>query len=109
LTASVASLASGVPRGKIYSTLKKLIDMELVIEVKGNPKRFAPIPPTMAFEEYLTEIEKGTQNMLTTIASLEANFKETKSKAVYSRSTVWCIHGKENVLDKIKGPAVKRT
>jgi sugar-specific transcriptional regulator TrmB len=34
--------------------------------------------------------------------SHEANFEETKSRAVYSRSTVWCIHGKENVLNKIR-------
>jgi sugar-specific transcriptional regulator TrmB len=102
MKASVASLASGVPRGKIYSILKKLIEMELAIEVKGNPKRFAPIPPATAFEEYFKEYERRTKNLLATITSLEQNFEETRSKAVYSRSTIWCIRGKDNILDKIK-------
>ncbi|OYT44170.1 hypothetical protein B6U84_04675, partial [Candidatus Bathyarchaeota archaeon ex4484_40] len=39
-TARRLSMISGIPRTKIYGTLKKLIERDLVIEIPGNPKMF---------------------------------------------------------------------
>jgi hypothetical protein len=51
--AGTLSISSSVPRTKVYSILKKLTDIGLVVEIPEEPRRFAPTPPRNAFEPYL--------------------------------------------------------
>jgi HTH-type transcriptional regulator, sugar sensing transcriptional regulator len=47
------STVSGVPRTKVYGTLKKLVERGLVVEMPLEPRKFYVSQPTDAFNAYL--------------------------------------------------------
>ena len=57
--ASRLSMESGVPRTKIYSVLRRLVEKGLVMEVPNKPMEFAPISPKKVFSKKLREMERN--------------------------------------------------
>ena len=47
------SMVSGVPRTKVYGTLRKLVERGLVVEMPLEPRKFYVNQPTDAFNAYL--------------------------------------------------------
>ena len=100
--ARTLSVLSGVPRTKVYSVLKKLIDLGLVTEVPGEPMRFSPTPPSVAFGSYLQSYQDTVQNIISLISTLEDAFRKAKSGKNMRRGSIWTISGREEILKKIQ-------
>ena len=100
--ARTLSVLSGVPRTKVYSVLRKLIDMGLVIEIPGEPRRFSPTPPRIALRSYLQSYQDTVQSLSSLISTLEDTFRKAKNKENLRRSSIWTISGREETLRKIQ-------
>jgi len=100
MKASKISAMCGVPRTKIYSVLEKLIDMDLVVKIPGDPRKFAPKPPRDAFETYLSSYQSKARNLLLTVSSLEKTFEETTID-MPKRAELWVMQKRDEILEKI--------
>ncbi len=96
------SAMCGVPRTKVYSVLKKLTDMGLVVEIPEDPKKFAPKAPKEAFESYLNSYQSKAKNLFLVVSTLEKSFKETKDRNVPQKTDLWIIQGRQEILQKIR-------
>ena len=100
--ARTLSVLSGVPRTKVYSVLKKLIDLGFVMEIPGEPRRFSPAPPRAALEVYLQSYQERFQNLSSLISTLEDAFRKAKHRENMRRGSIWRISEKEEILKKIR-------
>ena len=78
--ARTLSTMSGVPRTKVYSVLKKLVDIGLVVEIPEEPRRFAPLPPKTAFEPYIRSCQGMVDNLLSVVSFLEGTLEKAEEK-----------------------------
>ncbi|MFQ6081570.1 MAG: TrmB family transcriptional regulator, partial [Candidatus Bathyarchaeia archaeon] len=100
----------GVPRTKVYSTLKKLMERGLVVEEPGEPRKFAATSPAEAFEPYLERFrEKTSERVVSLLEStkvvsfLEEAYKMTQLTAEPQKVDVWIIRGRAGVVQRIRG------
>jgi len=100
--ARTLSTISGVPRTKVYSVLKKLIDINLVIEIPEEPRRFSPTPPETALKSYLKSYQSMVENLVSVVSSLEETFKKAKNEEKLQRGELWIINGRHEILRKIR-------
>jgi len=100
--ARTLSILSGVPRTKVYSVLRKLIDMGLVTEIPGEPRRFSPTPPGIAFRSYLQSYQDMVQSLSSLISTLEDAFRKARNNESMRRGLMWTINGREMTLKKIQ-------
>jgi len=100
--ARTLSILSGVPRTKVYSVLRKLIDMGLVTEIPGEPRRFSPTPPRIALRSYLQSYQDTVQSLSSLISILENAFKKARNKEEMRRGLMWTISGRKMTLKKIQ-------
>jgi sugar-specific transcriptional regulator TrmB len=100
--ARTLSMISGVPRTKVYSVLRKLIDAGLVIEVPEEPKKFTPTPPKTAFESYLRSYRSMAESFLSVVSSLDEAFKKARSGKNLRKGIIWIINGQRDILRKIR-------
>ena len=100
--ARTISVLSGVPRTKVYSVLRKLIDMGLVIEIPGEPRKFSPLPPKAALESYLQSYQDTVQSLSSLISTLEDAFRKAKNNEDIRRGLIWTISGRRRILKKIQ-------
>jgi sugar-specific transcriptional regulator TrmB len=69
ITAYSLGQLSGVPQGRIYDVVEKLMSKGLVELHPGKPKKFSPIDPKIAIANLLAKKEKEVEN-------LKGKFKE---------------------------------
>jgi len=100
--ARTLSIISGVPRTKVYSVLKKLIDINLVIEIPEELRKFAPTPPETALKSYLKSYQSLVENLVSVVTSLEETFRKTKDEEKLQRGEIWIIKGRQEILKKIR-------
>jgi len=105
--ARTLSVLSGVPRTKVYSVLRKLLDMGLVMEIPGEPRRFSPVPPHVAFKSYLQSYRDIVQSLSSLISTLEEAFKKARTQENMRRSSIWTISGREGTLKRIQEMLLK--
>ena len=103
------SMRCGVPRTKVYTTLKKLMERGLVFELPGEPRRFASTSPAEAFEQYLLHFkERTSKNVISLVESdkvvslLEEAYKKTQSTIEPQKEEVWIVQDRSEVLRKIR-------
>jgi sugar-specific transcriptional regulator TrmB len=103
------STRCGVPRTKVYATLKKLIERGLVFELPEEPRRFAPSSPLEGFEQYLSHYREETSERIISlmesvevVSSLEATFKKTQSIVKPLKEEVWIVEGRVDIFKRIK-------
>lgn len=103
------SVKCGVPRTKVYTTLKKLIERGLVFELPDEPRKFAPGSPAKAFETYLLHLESETHTRVASLTEsrqavslLEEAYKKKRSNVSPQREEVWIVRGRSEILEKIK-------
>jgi len=101
-TARKLSVFSGVPRTKVYTVLKRLIDMGFVTEIPGEPRRFLPVPPNIALKSYLQTYRDMTQNLSSLISTLEEALKRARTQEKLRQGSIWTISGKQNIFKKIR-------
>jgi len=104
------SVVCGVPRTKVYSTLKKLTERGLVVEEPGKPRKFAAISPFEAFEPYLERFrEKTSERVVSLLEStkavsfLEEAYKMMRSAAEPQKAEVWIVRGRAGIVQRIRG------
>lgn len=103
------SMRCGVPRTKVYATLKKLMETGLVFELPGEPRRFAPAGPAEAFEQYLLHFKEKTSDRVVSLVEsdkivslLEEAYKKTQSTIEPRKEEVWIVQGKSEIPSKVR-------
>ena len=96
--ASRLSMESGVPRTKIYSVLRRLVERGLVVEVPGKPMEFAPVSPKKVFSEKLREMERNLDALKGIIETLERAYLGSKVKP--PMEPIWIFRAPQH-LDKV--------
>jgi len=103
------SMRCGVPRTKVYATLKKLMERGLVFELPGEPRKFAPTSPDEAFEHYLLHFKERTSDKVISLVEsdrvvslLEEAYKKTQSTIEPQKEEVWIVHGQSEILRKVR-------
>jgi len=101
LKARDISQMSGVPRTKVYETLKNLVDRGLVIELPTNPSKFIASSPIKSFRENLQPFEEKTRNLRKLLRTLEFYHHKAKNTANIEQTDIWILREPE-VLRKLK-------
>ena len=103
------SMRCGVPRTKVYATLKKLMERDLVFEVPLEPRRFAPTSPAVAFEQCLANFkEQASDRVVSLVEStevvslLEEEYEKTRSSVETHKEEVWIVQGQSEIVSKMK-------
>ena len=85
---------SGVPASKIYATLNKLINKELILAVDEEPKKYVPLPP----HEILTRYKN---DYLATIEGLDDRLDHLYHHEGASENYIWNISGRPPIIRKL--------
>jgi len=103
------SMRCGVPRTKVYATLKKLMERGLVFELPGEPRKFTPTSPAEAFEPYLLRFKEGTADRVISLVEadkvvslLEEAYEKTQSTIEPQKEEVWIVQGRSEILGKVR-------
>ena len=103
------SMRCGVPRTKVYATLKKLIERGLVYEVPEEPRKFSAMSPAEAFEPYLLHLKEETSNRVISlmesreaVSALEEAYKKTESTVAPQKEEIWILTGQSKIVNKIR-------
>ena len=92
---------SGVPRTKVYETLKNLVDRGLVKELPTNPLKFIASSPIKSFRENLQPFEEKTRNLRKLLRTLEFYHHKAKNTANIEQTDIWILREPE-ALRKLK-------
>jgi len=92
--AAEISLASNVPRSKVYQILKNLVKRGFIEMSRGKPLKFTVIPPHEVFKRSRTHI-KNTMDL----AEAELN-QVYESQIPQVPAPIWILHGKEKIVNK---------
>ncbi len=65
------SMSSGVPRTKTYASLKKLVQIGLVLEIPGENQRFSIAPSSNALENFVQNWKDDILEQTTSLVELE--------------------------------------
>jgi len=105
----VLSKTSGVPRTKIYTSLKKLIERGLAYKLSGRPYIFFPNSPSKSFEGYLSQYEDETSNKMASLTEskdavflLEKIYNETQFNVYFQRAEGWIVNNQNNIIEKMR-------
>ncbi len=85
---------SGVPASKIYSTLSKLIDREIVMVIDGEPKKYVPIPPSEILNRF-------KEDYLQTIETLQPRLEHLYVQDEQYGKYIWNLTGRAAIVRKI--------
>jgi len=103
------SMRCGVPRTKVYATLKKLMERDLVFELPEEPRKFAAASPAEAFEPYLLHFKEETSERIISLTEsdkvvslLEEAYEKTQSTIEPRKEEVWLVQGQSKMLRKMK-------
>jgi len=102
-------MISGVPRTKIYGTLRKLLERGLIVEVPGRPVRFSPASPAKALHAYLQHLKEKTSSEVVALAEvtmlvsfLEEAFRRAQVGGKARRVDIWIIQEEGEVLEMLR-------
>ena len=103
------SMRCGVPRTKVYATLKKLMERGLVFELPGEPRKFAPASPAEAFGKYLSYSKEEASDRVislvesdSVVSSLEEVYKEKQLSVEPQKEEIWIVQGWSEILGKMR-------
>jgi len=97
------SMSCEVPRTKLYSTIKKLIEMGLVVEVPGKTKiYFTAVSPEVSLKSNLLVIRNRAEEFESIVASLTDTHRCRQTLIDPQKIDCWVVHGRRKVFDKIK-------
>lgn len=86
---------SGIPASKIYPTLNKLMDKDVVVVVNANPKKYFPKPP----DEVLARFRN---DYLGTVDSLNDKLNKVYSEDALLTSHIWNLTDYPEIIEKLK-------
>ena len=94
------SINCDVPRTKVYGTLKKLIDYDLVVEIPGAPKKFSPSKPKDSFNTILNITKEKADDFNHIIERLENLYSEHSEQGGPRKKLVWYLDPDEDIRGK---------
>ncbi|MBN2416384.1 TrmB family transcriptional regulator [bacterium] len=86
---------SGIPASKIYPTLNKLVDKDVVVVVSANPKKYLPKPP----DEILSRFRN---DYLGTVDSLSDKLNKVYSEDALLTSHIWNLTDYPVIIEKLR-------
>ncbi|MCD6479434.1 TrmB family transcriptional regulator [Candidatus Bathyarchaeota archaeon] len=92
------SALTGVPRTKIYTALRRLIEMGLIREMPGNPSLFAPTPPNEAFGALLGAARRRVEDFSTLLTMLMGIYQASRELHHPLRGEFWYIDGEDEIM-----------
>jgi len=99
----------GVPRTKVYATLKKLMERGLVFELPGEPRKFAATSPAEAFAPYLLHFKEETSERVVSLVEsreavslLEEAYEKKQSTIEPQKEEVWFVQGRSEMLSRLR-------
>lgn len=78
--APAISRMAQVPKTRVYDVLDKLVEKNLVIEIRGRPKRYRGIEAKKAFDSLLQKRKDELQNLEKRVANVEILIASTAGK-----------------------------
>ena len=103
------SLKCGVPRTKIYLTLKKLKERNLVYKLPESPSKYAAVSPVEAFQRYVSVFKEETAEKVISlmeckelIMQLEDAHLKSKVNNKPRKEEVWVLNHKKELMIKIQ-------
>lgn len=93
ITAYEISKLSSVPQAKIYETMNRLLDKNLVNVIGDNPTKYIAVELEGFLDSYKKNVEDSVDFLKENLKNLNA-----KSKISY----MWHLEGRENIVRKIK-------
>lgn len=96
-TARRISVACGIPRTKIYETLRKLVEYDMVTEVPVNPKRFVALPPSEVLRPILKLQKITIKRFNEIVSSLQRRYERTMSLTSMPRGEFWLFLGSDSL------------
>ena len=94
------SINCNVPRTKVYGTLKKLIDYDLVVEIPGHPKQFSPANPGESFNTILNITKEKATDFDNIIKKLNEVHEKRKEKLGPEKKLIWFLDKEHNIKGK---------
>ncbi|HUV34906.1 MAG TPA: helix-turn-helix domain-containing protein [Candidatus Desulfaltia sp.] len=94
------SINCNVPRTKVYGTLKKLIDYDLVVEIPGHPKQFSPSNPGESFNTILNITKEKATDFDNIIKKLNEVHEKRKEKLGPEKKLIWFLDKEHNIKGK---------
>lgn len=95
-------MACEVPRTKVYNTLKKLIDLGLVVEVPGKPKSFTAVAPDISLKPSLLMIKQRAEEFTSMVSSLAEIYRHRQLEVEPQKVDVWVIQGRGKILNRMR-------
>lgn len=96
-TARKISMSCEIPRTKIYETLRKLIEHEVVVEVPTNPRRFMALSPNETLKPLLKSQRALIRRFNALISSLQKSYERAMSLANIMREEIWFFTGQDAI------------
>lgn len=93
-TANEISLATNVPRSKVYQVLKSLVEKGFIEMSRGKPLKFTVIPPHEVFKQSRNHIHNTMEQ-----AEAELNLVY-ESQIPQVPAPIWLLHGQEKIVNK---------
>ncbi|MBS7640469.1 MAG: helix-turn-helix domain-containing protein [Candidatus Bathyarchaeia archaeon] len=98
-TARKISIRCGVPRTKVYSVIRRLMEQNMVTELPLSPRLFIALSPTETLKPLIDIQEKIVEQLNEVFLHLQKKYEEsTESKVL--REEVWILTG-ERALRKV--------
>lgn len=96
-TARRISVACGIPRTKVYETLRRLIEYKMVVETPVNPKRFLALPPNEALRPLLRSHRMAIKRSRMIVSGLQKIYERAASLANMVGGEFWLFYGSDAV------------
>ena len=85
------SALTGVPRTKIYSALRRMMEMGLIREAPGTPSLYLPTPPGEAFGAVLGVARRRVEDFSSLVTMLWGIYEASSEASQSSRGEFWHI------------------
>ncbi len=95
------SIICGVPRTKIYSVLKKLMERGLIYEAPTKPRTFYAFSPVDVLGDFVHYYEDVTRELKEVLFTLNEFHVKNRSKKMV-RKTIWILRGRDIIIRKIR-------
>jgi len=96
------SMLSNVPRSKVYDVVRRLVDLGLVVELPGAPKRFVAAPPSEAFGNLVNIARNRVEDFGSTVELLtEINSAMTRGSGL-EEIKAWHLSEEDLIVDKFR-------
>lgn len=112
-TADEIARIAKIPLPRVYDTIEKLIKMGFVLSTKTRPKRYKPVDPKTAFNNFMGQRKKEFENEMRTMKDvcnkIEVDFSKLIPETKPPKSDkwrIWATKNKDNIIS-IRNDVVK--